>query len=374
MTDDDLRTGVPVDRATAGIHGDSRHGAARPGRAARNYLSGTERRRLFVRVVPPALAMLLMAGWLEHLWSPPTAPAPAPIDTVLARGRSAAVIDDTVRIGAAMEPETNAAAQLEGSPPEEIDPVSSSATDAGLPAATDAGVPGASPAALARIRDDTLFRSDDEPAWSELCANLAAMPGWPPAALARRVTFADLHGQSRALRGRLVRFRGIVRRLVPIGPDGTAAPGRPRWQGWIEPEGGPATPIVVYFLRIPRDMPHGLTVAETVDVTGYFFKRWAYQASDAIRTAPLVLSLEPAWTPRQTASPGGHRWGGWGLLAMATLVLTTWLGLQVAARSPRPPPRPVTLSWEGLDRPREPPHPWAEPKPNKARDVAEPTR
>jgi len=367
VTDDHLRTGVPVDRATAGIYGDSRHGARWSGRAARNYLSGMERRRLFVRVVPPALAMLLMVGWLERLWLPPTAPAPAPIDTVLARGRSGAAIDDAVRIGAAAESETDAAAQVEGSPAEERVPSSSSATDAGLP--------GASPAALARIRDDTLFRSDDEPAWSELCATLAAMTGWPPAAaLARRVTFADLHGQSRALRGRLVRFRGVVRRLVPIGPDGMAAPDRPRWQGWIEPEGGPATPIVVYFLRIPQGMPHGLSVDETVDVTGYFFKRWAYQASESIRTAPLVLSLEPAWTPRQTASPGGHRWGGWGLVAMATLVLTTWLGLQVAARSPRPPPPPATLSWEGLDLPPRPPHPWAEPPPNEARDVAEPTR
>ncbi len=354
---------------------DSSTGDRGRGRQPRNYLAGAERHRLFLRVVPPALVLLLLAGWIERAWFG-RAPEPAapPIDTVLARNPAGPSVTDSVRISddrpdakAESDPGTNAPESPASEPEAAAAPVGPSrealgagreALGAGREAlgagreALGAGreALGAGREALARVRDDTLFRSDDEPAWSELCRSLVAMASWPPAApLVRPVSFADLHGQSRALRGHLVGFRGIVRRLVPVepgtDPDGT----QPRWQAWIEPAQGPATPIVVYFLRLPNGMPHAVKMAEEVDVQGYFFKRWAYQATDAIRTAPLVLSLEPRWRPRRPVAPGGHAWGGWGLVAMTGLMAATWLALRFAGRRPPRAAAVPTGSWDAVE-------------------------
>jgi len=303
------------------------------GRRPRNYLAGAERHRLFLRVVPAALVVMLVAGWIERMWlGPRSPPAPAQVDTVLAPTPAEPPLVDGVRIavqGAAEEPATSRSGPMAS--------------------AADGIAVGAGPAALARVRDDTLFRSDDEPAWSDLCRSLAAMPEWPPAPDAvRRVSYADLHGQSRALRGKMVGFRGIVHRIVAVDPPASGDGDHPRWQAWIEPESGPATPIVVYFLRLPADMPQAMKMAEEVDVTGYFFKRWAYQATDAIRTAPLVLSLEPRWRPRPKSAPGGHSWGGWGIVTITGLMVATWLGLQVVGSAPRRPPPAPPASWEDV--------------------------
>jgi len=319
------------------------------GRRPRNYLAGEERHGLFLRVVPPALVLLLLAGWIERAWFG-RAPEPMPpaIDTVLARNPAAPAVTDSVRIS-------------DQGPDAEIDPdpITTAPESSASDAHASAMPLGAGRAALARVRDDTLFRSDDEPAWSELCRSLAGMASWPPAAnLVRPVSFADLHGQSRALRGHLVGFRGIVRRLVHVEPGNDPDAIQPRWQAWIEPAQGPATPIVVYFLRLPPGMPHAVKMAEEVDVQGYFFKRWAYQATDAIRTAPLVLSLEPRWRPRRPVAPGGHAWGGWGLVAMTFVMTATWLALQFAGR--RPPRAAVvpTRSWDAVEAHAERPKTW----------------
>lgn len=300
----------------------------------RNYLAGAERHRLLWRVGPPALVLLLVCGWIEKTWlQPQPDPPPAQVDTVLARLPAEPAVGDAVRIAT-----TEAGPGGDGG--------------AGMSPPTDRHPRGASAAALGRVRDDTLFRSDDEPAWSDLCASLAAFPAWPPdRGLVRPVSYADLHGQSRALRGQLVGFRGILRRLVAVEPNPARDGPQPRWQGWIEPDGGPPTPIVVYFLDVPADMPRGLDTTETVDVSGYFFKRWAYQATDAVRTAPLVLSRSPRWSPRRQAEPGGHRWGGWGIGAITGLMLVTWVGLHLAARAPRARPRDATPAWDGIDVP-----------------------
>jgi hypothetical protein len=36
---------------------------------------------------------------------------------------------------------------------------------------------------------------------------------------------------------------------------------------------------------------------EDVEVTGYFFKNWAYRAQDGTRVAPLLLAKSPRWQP-----------------------------------------------------------------------------
>jgi hypothetical protein len=273
----------------------------------RNYLARREQRRIFWLFMPPAIVVMILLGQLERSWlersSPPARPQ---IDTRLAPAGGEAGPDDAVTIAPVATPPAGG--------PEEL---------------------GASAHALSQVRDDAIFRSDDEEAWYQTWMTLR---GTDARALARapvrEVGFAELFGQPRAYRGRLVRFRGTLHRLERMTAPRNQYDVREYWQGWLEPEGGPASPIVVYFLRLPEGMPRGPEIRADVEVVGYFFKRWAYAATDAVRIAPLVMALEPIWRPRPSGRAAGGSIGGFALVAMAALVLLTALGLRVAAGAP----------------------------------------
>jgi hypothetical protein len=147
---------------------------------------------------------------------------------------------------------------------------------------------------------------------------------------ARAVSFIELFGQPKSFRGRLVRFTGTVHRLQKVQAPANDYDITEYWQGWVEPADGPASPIVVYFLRLPTGMPHGMRMREPVEVVGYFFKRWAYEATDTVRTAPLVMALEPIWQPLPPPPPGGTAIGGYALVTMAGLVIATLLAMRFA--------------------------------------------
>jgi hypothetical protein len=285
----------------------------------RNYLSRTEHRRLFWRFMPPAIVLFLALSWIERAWLRPAAPpTPAQVDTRLAGAHLERTVDDAVVIEA--EPE---------------------------PFIADADELGASSSSLADVRDDTVFRDDDENAWFQIWMTLRSTDARAlERADARAVSFIELFGQPKSFRGRLVRFTGTVHRLQKVQAPANDYNITEYWQGWVEPADGPASPIVVYFLRLPKDMPHGMRMREPVDVVGYFFKRWAYEATDTVRTAPLVMALEPIWKPLPPPPAGGTTIGGYALVAMAGLVIATLLAMRFAGgrRLQRDRPQPDNLT------------------------------
>jgi hypothetical protein len=261
--------------------------------------------------MPPAIVVMLALGWLERTWFAPAGrPGPRQVDTRLSATAPAEA--DAVTI----HPEGPAPAGR----PEEF---------------------GASQRSLALVRDDTTFRAADEDAWFQIWAKLretdqATLLSLP----ARRVGFTELYGQPLSFRGRLVRFRGTLHRLERLEAPANNYDVKEYWQGWLEPEGGPPSPIVVYFLKLPAGMPEGMKIHEDVDVTGYFFKRWAYAATDAVRTAPLVLAIEPTWQPRPQGPVNSGAIGTVALVTMAGLVLLTALGIAAAGRGVSRPSEP----------------------------------
>ena len=290
---------------------------ARP--AARNYLARPEQRRVFWLVMPPALIAMLVLGWLERSWfGSRSSPDRPQVDTTLVEVPADPTAADAVVIEA----------------------------DAELPASAGDAY-GASPEALARVRDDTVFRGAEKEAWLQVWQTLvsADMPSLTRAP-ARRVGFGELFGQPRSHRGRLVRFRGTLHRLEKLTAPTNEQGIEEYWQGWLEPEGGPVSPIVVSFLRLPDGMPHGMSINEPVDVVGYFFKRWAYAATDTVRIAPFVLALEPIWKSRPTGSRAGDSIGTIALVTMAAVVLFTMLGIRAAGYGPGrwQPPAPTDLT------------------------------
>jgi hypothetical protein len=71
---------------------------------------------------------------------------------------------------------------------------------------------------------------------------------------------------------------------------------------------------------------------ETVSVTGYFFKRWAYRAQDSTRLAPLILAKTLRWEPEplaeQPASGSATNLQVW-LLVLGTLLFGVCVSLLV---------------------------------------------
>jgi hypothetical protein len=214
--------------------------------------------------MPAALALLLGLTVIERIWFPLKRQRPAPaIDTSLEAVRGRPPAGDEVVI----EPE-----------PE--------------PFVAEADDLSADLRALGAVRDDTFFREADTDAWLQTWNTLMATGRETLAkAPAARVSFAELFGQPRSFRGRLVRMKGVFHRVEELTAPANSYSIDRYWQGWLEPAGGPVSPVVVQFLQVPEGMPTGLKIHEPVEVTGYFFKRYAYNAADTIRVAPLVMSL-----------------------------------------------------------------------------------
>lgn len=281
-------------------------------RPPRNYLGRGEQRRLFWMWMPPALVILLVVGWLER--------------TYLRRGDDDPSLDQVDTVVPFAESGVPDAVVIEADPPEALDVP---AMELGAPAR-----------ALAAVRDDTVFRDADRDAWFGLWQTLRSTDAATlRSADATAVSFAELFGQPLAFRGRLVRFDGAVRRLQWVEAPANDYNIDGYWQAWVRADRGPPSPIVVYFLELPEGFPTGLSIDEPVRVVGYFFKRWAYQATDAIRTAPMVVAKIPYLRPRaDTSSP--MAWIG--TFAMITIVgtvtataIAAWL---VNRRPPEPPP------------------------------------
>ncbi len=300
--------------------------AKEPQRRPRNYFSRGDNRRLFWTFMPPAIVIFLALSWIERAYfRPPSPPPPVQVDTVLKSAAVERTIDDAVTIEAEPEPLVAEAEEL-----------------------------GASPHALENVRDDTVFRPADDEAWFQIWTRLRAgdMQAMRRSDV-RRVSFAEIYGQPRSFRGRLVRFSGTVHRLqkVEAPTNNYAIDGY--WQAWLEPDDGPASPIVVYFLRLPEGMPHGIEIREPVEVIGYFFKRWAYQATDTIRTAPLVMAIEPIWKPRKPPAPGGTAASSIALWTIAALVSITLIAMRLAnsgrSRPEESPPSDLSAALSGVE-------------------------
>lgn len=244
----------------------------------RNFLSSSEHRKLFWAFMPPAIMiMIALELFLRPLWErvPPT--RPPQVDTRLEVVAGPPPAEDAVVIVPAEE-------KLE--------------TD-------DPLLLGASPETLSRIRDATFFGSNDLEAWLDTFLTLQGERG-TPLPMPQDVGFTELFTQPKSFRGRAVRMRGTLRRLEKLDGRADEYGVANYWQGWLEPAGGPASPVVIHFLRVPEGMAEGLEITEPAIVTGFFLKNMAYKAADGVRVAPLILSLEPIRPPTTGTESSGE--------------------------------------------------------------------
>ncbi|MCL4854598.1 MAG: hypothetical protein KJZ78_24825 [Bryobacteraceae bacterium] len=148
----------------------------------------------------------------------------------------------------------------------------------------EAFFPGVRTDYLRTVRDDTIFRKAEGDAWFHLFRLLSKAD---PKALAKAstgtVSFRQLYQQP----------RGVSKKAAPKNSYGIDH----YYQLAIEPDGERGQLVVAYCLDLPAGFPVGDKVFERATLNGFFFKRWAYAAQDAVRTAPLVLAKTVDWKP-----------------------------------------------------------------------------
>lgn len=111
--------------------------------------------------------------------------------------------------------------------------------------------------------------------------------------------FADLFRHPEQYTGHPVRLRGYLRKLVAY-PAGENAFGlETLYEGWLFTEHSQGNPVVVVTTDLPEPLRSqiGSDLINGVEVTGYFFKLYGYEAGDAVRLAPLVLAPRMQWDP-----------------------------------------------------------------------------
>ena len=160
---------------------------------------------------------------------------------------------------------------------------------------------------LAAIRDDEPFRMSEREAWFKLFDQLRKTDS---AALSQRsigpVTFIQLYRQPKEYRAELLSLAGTLRRSEQIAAPRNDLGIESYYRTWLFPRDNPTNPIVVYTLTVPDGFPQGMTIAEQVELDGFFFKRWPYTAQDTIRSAPVVLAKSLRWVaakPEESVPP-----------------------------------------------------------------------
>ena len=118
-------------------------------------------------------------------------------------------------------------------------------------------------------------------------------------------TFFDLHQVPELYHGKLVTFRGHLRRLMSF-PAGQNAYGfQQLHEAWLYAGDAQQNPVVVICSELPPEIPTGGDLlVDFVSATGYFFKRYGYEdRSGQPRFAPLILAQRLEWTPPTPRHP-----------------------------------------------------------------------
>lgn len=176
--------------------------------------------------------------------------------------------------------------------------------DPPAPAAAEGFFPGVDPQWFQAVKDDTAVRTVEHAALAHLIELLHTTAADQLNQAARTdVTYAQLYQQPPAYRGQLVQLAGQVRRADWIRAPRNDAGIERLAELWLQPEGAPANPLAVYCLELPPGFPQGVQLTEPVVVSGFFFKRWLYNARDTLRTTPLVVGKTVTWRREPPASP-----------------------------------------------------------------------
>ncbi len=105
------------------------------------------------------------------------------------------------------------------------------------------------------------------------------------------LTFVHLFEEPAKYRGQLVTINGRLRRLLRFDPTPLGAKEglRDLYEGWIYADGTSTNPFGIITSEIGPGLKPGQKLDREVTFTGYFFKRYRYQAKDGWHDSPLLI-------------------------------------------------------------------------------------
>jgi hypothetical protein len=180
--------------------------------------------------------------------------------------------------------------------------------------------------AIGAVEDNTVLRLQEKEAWFRMFECLATTdPQQLTHASTGAVGYLQLYKQPEFYRGKLVTIRGEARMAYRVQAPKNLYGITHYYIFWVKPVGGPSSPLVVYCLETPpgfppikdKDQDRATTeLHEDVEITGYFFKRWAYRARGGANTAPLLLARSAHWYPDGNPLSGTGQTATAGILAL----------------------------------------------------------
>ena len=149
-----------------------------------------------------------------------------------------------------------------------------------------------------------------------------------------KATFAQLYKQPNTYRGKLVTVEGYVKWAVPHAATKNDKGIEDIYELWVSVD---REATVVQCLQLPKGFPIGNDVLAKVEITGFFYKKYAYRPHHAgeearpdLKVAPVLLAKTVKWISMESAAEanGPSTEAIWaavaGALAIA-LVFTWWI-------------------------------------------------
>jgi len=222
---------------------------------------------------------------------------------------------DLDRTGRSTEPETTDIDNLYQPPPKdnEIPDAFIARAEPGEAEVDTTGeyFPGVKPAYLEEVEDNTHFGgigSAEHLAWLNLLEIVSTTDQEKlEEASTGRATYAQLSKQPNDYRGKLVTVIGTARRANPLDAPKNDLGIEKFRRVWIFPDDNPTSPLVAYVLDLPEGFAMGMEIEADVELTGFFFKEWAYLSGNPktgekqLRVAPVLLAKSLTW--RKPAPP-----------------------------------------------------------------------
>lgn len=118
------------------------------------------------------------------------------------------------------------------------------------------------------------------------------------------ILFVDLFKNPELYRGKPVTLTGTLRSLAKWpNAEVNGFEIEAVYEARIFPEDGQSNPVIVNFLKKPKQIPISDDLNETVRFTGYFFKMYGYRdQADVLRVAPLFLARQIEAVPAPNTS------------------------------------------------------------------------
>ena len=152
---------------------------------------------------------------------------------------------------------------------------------------------------LAEVRDSTLgVRRTEMDAFFYLLEKAREVPPNLLERSARKdVGFTALMSDSEYYRGQLLTVRGDVRRLAPFPASENEYGLKTLYEAWLFTPDSGNNPWRFVCSEIPAGLLQEgeLTGVPHVRATGYFFKRYGYEAQQGLHTAPMLIGRSLVW-------------------------------------------------------------------------------